>query len=786
MLSNVPWRRCAVLLLTLSPGGPVADTPFLGSQIEAQTVVQASTQAVRVSNGHLRVGVDRQSGRLVELLDLRTGQDFISLGSDPGSPWQLTLAGEDPSLTPADAGTFQWETAGDRALRLTWEDFGVAGAPDLRVVVSIELANGEPMSEWDVAIEGLGEVGLETVLFPRVPGIAPLGGAERLAVPRFMGELARNPRELFAGPHGQGRRRTWSYPGELALQALALYREDGPGFYAAADDSAGYRKAFAIWGDGQGSLGFEVVHLLEDPGAQRDRYAPPFSGLLGTFDGDWITAAERYRAWGTQQAWARESRLRRGLVPTWLLDTGLWLWNRGRAEGVLRPAVTLQRELGLPVTVQWHWWHGGPYDTSFPEYLPPRDGAETFRAALREAQAEGVRAIVYMNQRLWCTGTRSWEEEGAEPFAVKNRDGSVAVERPNAFDRQPCARMCITQPFWHEVYAGLAETMVLDYGVDGIYMDQAVASMPCYDSRHGHPLGGGNYWIEGFGALAQAIQERAQGKGDVLLAGEHGAENWLPLLDLFLTLQISQERYIRPGGEGWDVIPFFQAVYHAYGVTYGSYSSLTIPPYDELWPKQYAPARPLELLDRKYRRQFYLEQARAFVWGMQPTVANFLPAQLRERPEEVAYMLRLARVRSRALKYLLHGTFRRPPKLEVPEVDVDLSRLSIYAGRTGGGTSWRERFPALLVAAWGADDGDLAIAFASIVDEPLSLSLELDPLAYGLEAGGRIYRIDESGRELIGEFSDGPVPLTFEFPPLGAWVVELSARRGSSGGSGGR
>lgn len=786
MLFDRPWCFCAALLLTLSPGGPVADTAFIGSQVEAQTVVQPSTQAVRLSNGHLRVGVDRQTGRLVEFVDLRTGQDFVVQGVDRGTPWQLTLAGEDSFLTAGDAGTFQWETAGDGALRVTWRDFGVAAAPDLRVVVSIELANGESMSEWDIAVESLGDLGIEDIRFPRVPSLAPLGEEERLAVPRFMGELARSPRVLFAGPDGQGLRRTWSYPGELALQALAVYREGGPGFYAAADDTAGYRKAFAVWGDGQGGLGFEVVHLLEDPGTPRDRYASTFSGLLGTFEGDWITAAERYRAWGTQQAWARESRLRRGLVPTWLLDTGLWLWNRGRAEGVLRPAVTLQRELGLPVSVQWHWWHGGPYDTSFPEYLPPRDGAYAFRAEVRRAQAEGVRAIVYMNQRLWCMETRSWEEQGAEPFAVKNRDGSLAVERPNAFDRQPCARMCITQPFWHGVYAGLAETMLLDFGVDGIYMDQAVASMPCYDPRHGHPLGGGNYWIDGFQGLAQEIRERAQVKGEVLLAGEHAAENWLPFLDLFLTLQVSQERYIRPGGEGWDVIPFFQAVYHAYGVTYGSYSSLTIPPYDELWPKQYAPAQPLELLDRKYRRQFYLEQARAFVWGMQPTVANFLPAQFQERPEEVAYMMRLARIRSRALKYLLHGTFRRPPKLEVPEVDVDLSRLSIYAGRTGGATSWRERFPALLVAAWGAQDGDLAIVFASIVDEPLAVSLEVDPRAYGLEAGGWVYRIDESRREAIGEFGDSPVPLTFEFPALGAWVLEFKTRGSGTGDAFGR
>ena len=125
-----------------------------------------------------------------------------------------------------------------------------------------------------------------------------------------------------------------------------------------------------------------------------------------------------------------------------------------------------------------------------------------------------------------------------------------------------------------------------------------------------------------------------------------------------LSLQVSRERYMAP--DGWETIPFFPAVYHPFAVAYGNYSSLTMPPYDDLWPAEFAPAEPLKLLDRKYSRQFCLEQARAFVWGQQPTIANFLPAQLTERTEELDYVMRLARLRSRATKYLLHGRFPAP------------------------------------------------------------------------------------------------------------------------------
>src|SRR5438046_10720515 len=104
-----------------------------------------------------------------------------------------------------------------------------------------------------------------------------------------------------------------------------------------------------------------------------------------------------------------------------------------------------------------------------------------------------------------------------------------------------------------------------------------------------------------------------------------------------------------------------------------------MPPYDELWPAQFAPREPLELLDTRFRRQFYLEQARSFVWGLQPTIANFRSSQLVDRPEETASLMHLPRIRARAVDYLLYGTFLRPPDLAVPLRDLPLSRLSIYA-----------------------------------------------------------------------------------------------------------
>src|SRR2546421_12719493 len=70
---------------------------------------------------------------------------------------------------------------------------------------------------------------IQQVRFPRLAGIPPFGRGEELAVPRWMGALARDPATLLAGPDGKGRRFEWAYPGTLSLQVMALYRRGGGG-----------------------------------------------------------------------------------------------------------------------------------------------------------------------------------------------------------------------------------------------------------------------------------------------------------------------------------------------------------------------------------------------------------------------------------------------------------------------------------------------------------------------------------------------------------------------------
>jgi hypothetical protein len=232
------------------------------------------------------------------------------------------------------------------------------------------------------------------------------------------------------------------------------------------------------------------------------------------------------------------------------------------------------------------------------------------------------------------------------------------------------------------------------------------------------------------------------------------------------------ERYA--GDSGWEPIPFFQAIYHQYAITYGNYSSLIVPPYDELWPKEYAPKNPLALLDKKYSKQFLMEQARSFVWGLQPTIANYQSFLVSERNEEINYLLNLAKVRNNGLKYLLRGKFLDSPEIDAPKEIIDMSRVSIYAGKTGNTvTSFQKEAALLYSGIWKSDDNQVGIALASISENPIQLNLNFSSEDFGMVASGKVNIIDANGTKYIKDYENGKIEINFTLQPKQICILEI-------------
>ena len=728
---------------------------------------------INIDNGIMTLGFNKQNGSLTSFNDLANTWEWLDGNAASGSPWEIEFdkTGSNETINIGDAGKFSYSKPDPSKIVLKWKKFNDPEIRNLEVEATISLDKDKALSYWKISVNNIENRQIRQVIFPRIAGLRE-AGEEYLAVPQWMGQIMKDPRKNLAAGRGRIKRYEWIYPG-LSLQCLSLYDPDKCGFYAACNDSLAFIKNFSFTLDTLNTLVYRM-HNLPSPDPSLTSYTTPYSAVIGSFKGDWITAAEIYREWGAQQRWARDSRFKKDLTPEWLKNTALWVWNRSRSNNVLVPAADIKQRLGLPVNVFWHWWHGCSYDDGFPEYVPPREGKESFLAAVTEAHKKGIKSIVYMNQRLWGTTTESWVKENAADYAVMNPDGSINTHVYNIFSNKGTASMCLGTSFWKDKYASLCDSAVNTYTVDGVYMDQACSALLCYDPDHGHPVGPGNYWVENFGKLTDQIRTKIPQQKQMILAGEGCGEAWLPNLDLMLTLAVSKERYA--GLNAWETIPLFQAVYHQYSITYGNYSSLLVPPYDELWPKEYAPKKPLEMLDKKFNKQFLMEQARSFVWGMQPTIANYQAFLASQRKEEIDFLLDLSRTRNNALKYLLYGKFMKSPDVGSPSEEIDMSRLSIYAGKTGNSvTAFRGTYPLIYSGTWQADDMDLGIALASISDKPLELKLDFNADEYNLPASGRIFIIDDKGKRELTPYSNKEIKIDLTLSPRDLCVMEVTS-----------
>ncbi|MCE5347651.1 MAG: DUF6259 domain-containing protein [Bacteroidales bacterium] len=729
---------------------------------------------VYIDNGKITLGFDKSTGSLTCFKDLVNSYDWFDGNISDGSPWEIEFV-NNKNIELIDIKTasgFRYSKPDASTLILKWKKFAGAENKNLEVEAKVTLDNEKALSSWKISVSNIKNRQIKQVIFPRIAGLKD-PGEEILAVPAGMGQLLQNPRKVLAAGNASVKKYQWTYPDWFSLQCLALYNPEKCGFYASCNDSLAYLKSFSFTLDTLNSFVYKM-HNLPSVDSTVTSYEPPYAAVIGSFKGDWITAAGIYREWGTGQSWTKESRLKNSYTPDWLEKTALWVWNRGKSGNVLVPATELKQRLGLPVSVFWHWWHGCSYDDGFPEYIPPREGKVSFLKAMSAANEKGINAIVYMNQRLWGTTTESWTKENALPYAVKNSDGKINTHVYNIFSNKGTASMCMGTQFWKDKYSSLCDSAINTYSANGVYMDQACAAMSCYDGNHGHPIGTGNYWVDNFGKLTRQIRSKISPRKQMMLAGEGCGESWIPYLDAFLTLDVSKERYAGLGG--WETIPFFQAVYHQYAITYGNYSSLLVPPYDELWPKEYAPKKPLEMLSKDFNKQFLMEQARSFVWGMQPTIANYQSFLASERKEEIKFIMDLAKTRNQGLQYLLHGKFLKSPDIASPKEEFGISRLSIYAGKTGNTvTAFRGTFPLIYSGTWQSDNKQIGIAMASISDDPFNVNFNLNSRDYELPSSGKIFIINAEGKRLLASYSGEKIHIDFTLKPRDLCIVEITS-----------
>jgi len=478
------------------------------------------------------------------------------------------------------------------------------------------------------------------------------------------------------------------------------------GLYLDTRDAEGWVKQWCFSPAGERQLRIRATCVAPVHAVPASGFTLPYRISLGGFSCDWYDLGRIYRRWALERPWAARGPEQRR--DSYFADIACWLWNRGHSSRVAPPSRELARRIGAPVALDWYWWHQHGYDTEYPDYFPPREGAEAFMQAVTDLQAADVRVQVYTNGVTCDMDGGSWEPVGPRATVVLE-DGQFQSFAFNTFTKHRLAYACGASEEWRDVMVEVvAKARAL--GLDGLYLDMIGATggyQACYSREHGHAPGGGCYGTEGFRALFQRV--RAEHPG-FALSTECTRENYMDLVEGYILLCTSAERW------GWrekygcpaELVPLYPSIYHGRSVCFGNYAFLDgIPPFDDLWPPEF---RPDPAAEKDWHAlcpdQFAFELARTVAFGCQPMVCNLTQAQLDDAAlrGDVAFLVETAQFYYRHREHLLWGEMLPPGELSCETHEIRFLRRFIFTAPDQETIVEAPR-PDVLHSAWTAPDG---------------------------------------------------------------------------------
>jgi hypothetical protein len=581
------------------------------------------------------------------------------------------------------------ETPEGKTLTFTWQGLDLPGEPAaVDVTVTVLLRPGRGESEWRLSVANRStRFGLWEQSFPLLPSVCPPGAGDVLH-PRgnWGGTLVRQSRAGTAVPYP-------SAAGPVQFMAFHLGRH---GLYLGAHDAGARSKRLVISTEQDASF----VTLAENAGMPGACDAAPFPVVVAAYEGDWWQAAKRYRQWATAQTWTRKGWLReRTDIPAIMTDIGLW-WLGGGDPAAAGPMMRRAAEAcPLPVGLHWYNWHVIPFDHTYPEYFPTKPG---FADTVRELTGLGQVIMPYINGRLWDRDIPSFEQGRAG--ACKQASGEVYIEEYGS-GRKLCP-MCPTTALWQGKVAEICHRLMDECGVNAIYLDQigAAAPAPCFDPGHGHPLGGGRHWVDGYRALLEPIKAEAVRRG-VGLTTENTAEPYMDTIDAYLAWNPRHD----------TDVPLLPAVYSGYTIYFTSPQDAG----DDL-------------------NAFAMAQGRDFLWGCQlGWNGDWLLRP--EHQAKLAFELELCRMRLTGREFMVFGELLDEIRPHAP-----VANLTTVWNRSS-------RHPATLPTTqgtlWRAGDGRLAVFLVNYSDQPAEVAYELQPAAWGMasSAGWLVERLTPQG-----------------------------------------
>jgi hypothetical protein len=618
---------------------------------------------------------------------LGAGARFVHPRDQAPGFWRLTFRAASPArpagtaAVPAEEIVLDNRAAGEltasasdspagRMLTFVWKGLGLPGEADVvDVTATVLLKPGRGESEWRLSLVNRSlRYGLAATAYPLLAGVCLPGTADVLQ-PRgnWGGTLVRQSRAAMDD----------AYPSAACPVQFMAFNLGRAGLYLGAHDDGARPKSLVIRAEQDATF----VTAAADAGVPGSCEAAPFPVVVAAYEGDWWQAAKRYRAWATAQAWTRKGWIaERTDVPQQMKDVGLWWLGGSTPEEVTPMMLEAAQACPFPIGLHWYCWHEIPFDNSYPEYFPTKPG---FAAAVRELTARGQIIMPYINGRLWDRDIPSFAEKGIAG-ACKQPGGEVYSEEYGS--GRKLAPMCPATTLWQDTVAEICHRLMTEGGVNAIYLDQigAAAPVPCFDSSHGHPLGGGRHWVDGYRVMLERIKAEASAKG-VGLTTENSAEPYMDNIDAHL---VWNPRYDTD-------VPLLPAVYSGYTLYFTS------------------PQDARDDLDA-----FVMAQGRDFLWGCQLGWNGGWLLQPEERAK-LDVELELCRMRLAARDFMVYG--------ELLDEIRPLNPMPLATTVWNRPDRHTATLPAVQGTLWRSRDGRLAALLVNYTDRPAAITYEVSP-----------------------------------------------------------
>ena len=635
-----------------------------------------------------------RTGKNFALLEFRhpEGAQIFAPAPEGCEFWKLRLIGPDgtsPEITNKQAefkgAVVLKSNPRETILQFKWAIL-LAPKKEAGVFVEGRFSRTEIRTFWRIRVELLEGWSVQRADFPIIPNIQP---DERLKLAAPFGWGVEYP--VKAGLRYEG-----TYPSCIvAMQFVALYQE-GHGLYIAAHDAQANHKDFSVISEKPASACLKISHTPPLPVKTGGIFELPYDIVLGGYEGAYFEAAQIYKEFSYITPWGKAGRLSRRRIPDWLKETDLWLRPDGSAADNLKATKKAMDFFAVPTALHWYRWHEIPYDTNYPDYFPAKAG---FAEGIKELQKKGAHIVPYINGRLWDPAAVSWKKEGAANAAARSNEGLCYTEIYGS--RVPNNVMCPYTELWQQKMAQVVRKMLLSFNVDGVYIDQICAAKAelCYNPAHGHPIGGGCFWHEGYRKLLKNIRENLP--PEVILTTEENAECWIDLFDALLLVNTPMDQ---------EIIPLFLAVYSGRVINYGFL--------------YYSADEPSNALS------FRFKLAQNFIYGSQLGWIRPTNIMAKGAEREAAFLKKLIQARREARDFILSGEF-----LGLPEVGGDNPPVIVDGNCAFGGT-YSKKPPSVIASAWRSERGELGMLVVN--HTPHVRNVEITPPASSGAAGQKI------------------------------------------------